>query len=387
MRERFLAIAERLGVAIRPEARAGSLSVADQQMIEIMRALVADHRVLVMDEPTAALGPAERRKLFDVIADLRRSGCSIIYISHDLDEVLRLADRVSVMRAGALIETAATASWTKARLVASMVGEVRAPTPRLHGASRAPDLIRVEGLKVPGRVSDVTLTLHQGEVLGLAGLVGSGRTEILRSIAGADPTATGRIVLDGATAPLFRSVRGAVDAGIMLVPEDRKGQGIVPLLSGDENVVLTDLRSVSRWGLVQSAKQRDRAEAVTIPLGFAPARLRPPIGTLSGGNQQKLVIGKCLHREPRILLLDEPTRGIDIGAKAEIFAAIQSLAARGMGVILVSSELEEVVAHSDRVVVLAQGRLIAELNGAEASVDNILGRIFAVEQQAGHGER
>ena len=383
MRDRFRDIARRLGVAIDPETRAGSLSIADQQMVEIMRALVAEHRVLIMDEPTASLGPAERAKLFDVIGDLRRGGGSIIYISHDLGEVLRLADRISVMRGGALIATAPVDRWTQASLVAAMVGDLRPPPARRDRAGTPrPALLGVTSLSVPGRVADISFALREGEILGIAGLVGAGRTEILRAIAGAEPGATGRITLDGRERPLFRSARAAVRAGISLVPEDRKLQGIVPLLPGDANVVLTDLGSVSRWGFVQRRARRERAERVTGPLGFRPERLKPPIGTLSGGNQQKLVIGKCLHGEPRILLLDEPTRGIDIGAKAEIFASIRALAQRGMGVILVSSELEEVVAHADRVLVLAQGRLAAEYEAASASVEAILRRIFAVEKAA-----
>ncbi len=382
MRRKFCEIAQRLGVTIDPDARAGGLSVADQQMLEIMRALVAEHRVLIMDEPTASLGPAERAKLFEVIGDLKSGGCSIIYISHDLDEVLRLADRVSVMRSGALVAVRPTAQWTKAKLVDAMVGDLRPASERRQQTHAGVELLRLTNLSIPGRVDSVSFTLRRGEIVGIAGLVGAGRTEILRAIAGAEPTARGHLTLDGTERPLFSSVHDAVRAGIALVPENRKGQGIVSLLPGYANVVLTDLRAQSRWGFVCRRDQQSRAEGVTVPLGFRPERLTAPIGTLSGGNQQKLVIGKCLHGEPRILLLDEPTRGIDIGAKAEIFAAIKALAASGIGVVLVSSELEEVVANADRVLVLARGRIVAELEGEAASVEAVLGRVFAVEKAA-----
>jgi ABC-type sugar transport system ATPase subunit len=346
-------------------------------MLEIMRALVADHVVFIMDEPTASLGPPERAKLFQVARDLRKAGRSIIYISHDLDEVLNISDRISVMRGGELVRSAPTTAWTKASLVDAMVGDVRGLPARQPQKDDRRELLHIESLTVPGRIDNVKMTLYRGEILGIAGLVGSGRSELLRAIAGVEENAVGRIVVDGRARALFHTAREAVDAGIAIVPEDRKNQGIIALLSGATNVVLSDLWAVSRFGIIQSERLRRRAGAITRPLGFASDRLQQAIGTLSGGNQQKLLIGRCLHRNPKIILLDEPTRGIDVGAKAEIFATIRMLAAQGVGVILVSSEIEEVVEHADRVLVLVRGTVVASLDAANATVEGVLTHIFA----------
>jgi ABC-type sugar transport system ATPase subunit len=382
MRQAFADLASRLGLGIDPDAPAGRLSIADRQMIEIMRALATHCRVLIMDEPTATLGPLERSKLFEVVRDLRRSGTAIIYISHDLDEVLEISDRISVMRNGALIETGLREHWTKDRMVRAMVGTVRAPAARETAAGRGKEILAVTGLTVPGRITDVSFSIHAGEILGLAGLVGSGRTEILRALAGAEPGATARFEMDGKAGPLPSSVRNAVVRGIVLVPEERKAQGFVPLLSGWRNVMLTDLPRASIAGFVRDAAANELATETMRPLGFATRRLHQPVRDLSGGNQQKLVIGKWLHRRPRVLLLDEPTRGVDIAAKAEIYESIRRLADDGLAVILVSSELQEVVEQSDRVLVLGGARIVAQLNRGEATVERLLSKIFAVEGTA-----
>jgi len=379
MRSQFLALAARLGLTIDPDVRAGSLSIADRQMIEIMRALTTRCRLLIMDEPTATLGPGERLKLFDVIGELRRNQTAIIYISHDLDEVLQISDRISVMRNGERVATAPSADWTKERLVAAMIGgKSAAPTVRTK-SSRAKDVLRVENLTAPGRVANVSFSVGEGEILGIAGLVGSGRTEILRALAGADPEASGQIALDGAIEDLPRNVRAAISKGIFLVPEDRKAQGFIPLLSGTRNVALTDLLCVSRFGIVSDKASAELAQTTARPLRFASERLDQAMRTLSGGNQQKLVIAKWLHRQPRVLLLDEPTRGVDIGAKAEIYAAIRLLAEKGLAVVLVSSEFQELIEQADRILVLARGGITAELSHEEATIKQILSRIFAVE--------
>jgi ABC-type sugar transport system ATPase subunit len=379
MRQNFLALCERLGLAIDPDALAGSLSIADRQMIEIMRALATECRLLIMDEPTAALGPAERSKLYGVIRDLSAQGVAILYISHDLDEVLDLSSRVSVMRGGRLVETADRDAWTKQRMVAAMIGNKHIPPQRRAGTASAEEILRIEDLVVPGRIEGVSLSLKRGEVLGIAGLVGAGRTEILAAIAGADPEASGRMTYDNKTGPLPANVRAAVQSGIVLVPEDRKRLGFVPLMAGWENVALTDLGRIARAGVVSRLDGLTLASDSTSPLGFNPERLAQPVGTLSGGNQQKLVIGKWLHRRPRVLLLDEPTRGVDIGAKAEIYASVRRLAEEGLSVILVSSELSEIVEQSDRILVLARRQVVAEFNAEEATVKRILSVIFTVE--------
>jgi ABC-type sugar transport system ATPase subunit len=379
MRNGFVALAKRLGLTIDPDIRAGSLSIADRQMIEIMRALTTRCRLLIMDEPTAALGPSERLKLFEVVAELRREGTAIIYISHDLDEVLRISDRISVMRNGELVATAARADWTKERMVAAMIGGKSAVSFPRAKTERGKEVLRVEDLVVPGRLAGVSFSVGEGEILGVAGLVGSGRTELLRAIAGADPRASGRLALNGVSEGLFASVRAAVAKGIVLVPEDRKAQGFIPLLSGTRNVALTNLPSISRAGIVSDTASAALAQATTQPLRFAPDRLGQAVRTLSGGNQQKLVIGKWLHRKPKLLLLDEPTRGVDIGAKAEIYAAIRRLAEDGLAVILVSSEFQELIEQADRMIVLARGGVTATLSREKATIERILSLIFAVE--------
>ncbi|MGD9913483.1 MAG: sugar ABC transporter ATP-binding protein [Rhizobiaceae bacterium] len=383
LKEEFLALARRLGLSIDPDAPAGELSVADRQMIEIMRALATDCRVLIMDEPTATLGPAERAKLYEVVRELRMQGVAIIYISHDLDEVLELSDRISVMRAGRLVATDLREGWSKERMVGAMIGEKQLrPAPRSR-RDASEELLRVEDLRVPGRIDGISFSVNKGEIVGIAGLVGAGRTEVLRAIAGADPSATGRLTLGGMASGLYANVRSAIRDGIVLVPEDRKRYGFVPLLSGVDNVALTDLAKVTGGtGVVRRYASSELAKGTTRALGFNPDRLGQPVGTLSGGNQQKLVIGKWLHRAPRLLLLDEPTRGVDIGAKAEIYASIRALADQGLSVILVSSELEEVAEQSDRVLVLARQGLVATLSREEATVERMLSLIFAVEGAA-----
>ena len=382
MERRFRALCAEFDVSIAPGARAGSLSVANQQMLEIMRALEAEHRILIMDEPTASLGPHEREKLYETVRRLRDGGTAIIYITHDLDEVLMLCDRVSVMRDGALVASDAAVGWTKETLVGAMLGVAVARAQPREPNEGVEEVLRVEGLSVPGLVHDVSFGLRKGEILGIAGLVGAGRTEILRSLAGCQPGASGRLYLDGAARPLPPNVRAALALGIALAPEDRKVEGLVLSQSGHVNVTLTDLGKVARGPFLRFDKRRREAEAIARSLAFDPARLGAPTRTLSGGNQQKLVVGKWLHRPPRVLLMDEPTRGIDVGAKAEMFAVMRRLAREGMSVILVSSEIEEVLDNADRVLVLAKGRQRALLPRAEATLARVLKLIFAVEDTA-----
>jgi ABC-type sugar transport system ATPase subunit len=382
MEKRFAELAAWMGLKIPAHAKAGTLSVANQQMLEIMRAVQAEQSILIMDEPTAPLGPYERSRLYDLIARLKANWVSIIFISHDLDEVLKLCDRVSVMREGLLVETRAAAKWTKDTLVQAMLGDVQIAAAPKQARSNGRELLQVKGLALPGSVSDLSFSLGEGEVLGIAGLVGAGRTEVLRCIAGAEPAAEGAMWLSGVDRPLPKTVREAIRLGIALAPEDRKRQGLVLSRSSLSNLMLADLEGIAVGPLVDRKKTRSRGEALARQLGFNPKRLGVDALNLSGGNQQKLVLGKWLNRKPRILLLDEPTRGIDLGAKQEIFQTIRRLSAEGMGVILVSSDLEEVVEHSDRILVMARGRQIGLLDGEDATVERILNLIFAVENRA-----
>jgi ABC-type sugar transport system ATPase subunit len=382
MERRFGELAQSLGVEIAPRARAGSLSVANQQMLEIMRALQAEHRILIMDEPTASLGPQERMRLHDTVRRLKQAGTSIIYISHDLAEVLALCEQISVMRDGRLVASKPVSGWTADALVAEMLGEALSELKRPHQAPSGKPLLRLEKVSVAGAVHDVSFTLGQGEILGIAGLVGAGRTELLRAIAGCQQSARGELEIDGKRRPLPGSPREAIRLGIALAPEDRKGQGLVLTQSGLVNMTLTDMGKVARFGWVRRGSQQEAAGAIARSLRFDPARLRHLSATLSGGNQQKLVVGKWLHRRPRVLLMDEPTRGIDVGAKAEMFEVIHRLAEEGMAVVLVSSEIEEVLDHSDRILVLSKGRVMAELTHEEASMERVLNLAFATERVA-----
>jgi ABC-type sugar transport system ATPase subunit len=373
----------RLGLAIDPDAPAASLSVANQQMLEIMRALAADHRILIIDEATASLGPSERERLYETIRGLRAGGVATLYVSHDLDEVLALCDRVSVMRDGELVATEPVGHWTKEHLVTAMVGHVLVKPPRQHRTIAEEEVLRVEGLSVPGVLEGISFTLRRGEILGLGGLVGSGRSALMRALAGADANANtnGRLFVSGQERRWPRTVRSALALGIALAPEERKSQGLVPSLSAAANVSLTELRTVATGPVLRERRRLQRAAEIMRPLAFDAGRLRDPAGSLSGGNQQKLVVGKWLHRRPDVLLLDEFTRGIDVGAKAEMLAVVTRLAAEGMSIMVVSSELEDLVELADRVLVLARGRLIGELGQADASVERILRLVFGVGEQ------
>jgi ABC-type sugar transport system ATPase subunit len=375
---RFRDLAESLGADISPGARAGSLSVADQQLLEIMRALSLDQRILIMDEPTTALGGPERDRLYTIISDLRRKGLAIIFISHDLDEVLTVCDRVTVMRDGELVATKAVKDWSKGSLVGAMLGDASLSPVRRRSGDSGAEVLRVEGLSIPGVVESLTFSLHKGEILGVAGLIGSGRTEILRALAGADRGAQGRFFLNGKECQLPRSVSHSLDYGIALAPEDRKAQGLILGLDGVANVTIANLAVTSRYGVIEERKRYEQAAEISSGVGFFVERLRAPVGTLSGGNQQKLVISKWLNCRPKILLLDEPTQGIDVGAKAEMFSMIAEFAAAGMSVIFVSSEFEEVVNMADRVLVIGNGDLLGELPHETASVKQILDLLFNV---------
>jgi rhamnose transport system ATP-binding protein len=382
-RRTFRQLTTRLGLTIDPDVRAASLSVANQQMLEIMRALAADHRILILDEPTASLGPAERERFYETIRGLREERVATVYVSHHLDEVLALCDRVSVMRDGELVATESVERWTKERLVTAMLGHVLLKPPPQRRTIAEEEVLRVEGLSVPGVLDDISFTLRRGEILGLGGLVGSGRTELLRALAGADADADGRLFVRGQERPWPRTVRNALALGIALAPEERRLQGLVLSLSAAANISLTDMQTVASGPVLRERRRLRRAAEILRPLAFDASRLREPAGSFSGGNQQKLVVGKWLHRRPDVLLMDELTRGIDIGAKAEMLAVVTRLAAEGMSIIIVSSELEELVEGADRVLVLARGRLIGELGHADVSVERILRLVFEVEEQAG----
>jgi ribose transport system ATP-binding protein len=369
-------IGERIGLTADLRKPAATLSPADQRLVMIGRALVRDVRLLIMDEPTASLPEDEVELLLGVLRNLRDDGVTVIYISHRLEEVLTLTDRTTVMKDSRFVATRPTAELDKHELMTLIVGrELNEIFPDRGAAPTGAPLVSVRGLSA-GRVRDISFDLLPGEVLGLAGLVGSGRTEVVRMLFGADPREAGTIEIDGKPVHI-RSPRDAIQHGLALLPEDRRNQGGVVQLSVAANVTLPSLRrfSVGRTVLRQQAERRAVAERVT-ELSIVTPSTRQPLKFLSGGNQQKALIAKWLMTGARVFIFDEPTVGIDIGAKREIYALIAGLAEQGAGVIVISSELEEVVGLCRRVLVLREGHMVGELTGAEVSEASILNLCF-----------
>ncbi|AZC13225.1 sugar ABC transporter ATP-binding protein [Microbacterium sp. ABRD28] len=378
-RRRFADLCMRLGVEIDASARAGDLSTSQQQLLEIMRALARDRRLVIMDEPTASLGPADIARLHGVIRDLRGKGVTVIYVSHDLDAVLDVCDDVSVMRAGRVVETRGSAAWTADALVAAMIGAVDLDAADAPARPPGQVALRVEGLRAPG-VDLPHLELRAGEIVGIAGLVGSGRSRLLRTLAGADRARTGTLEVAGRAVRWPSTPRRAQRLGITLAPEDRKVQGLVLERPSSWNVALGAFRRAAAGGIVTRRGLLRWSRRFTARVALPEQRLAVPVGTLSGGNQQKVLLARQISRSPRLLLLDEPTRGIDVGAKAQVFRMLRTLADEGMAVAWVSSELEEIARHSDRILVLSQGRAVAELS-AGAAVHDILTHAFTGAQR------
>jgi ribose transport system ATP-binding protein len=361
------------------EALAGCLRVGDCQLVEIAKALSLDASILVMDEPTSALTEAESARLERSIARLRAAGTTILYISHKMDEVFRLADRITVLRDGRHVMTVDRAATTPQQITGWMVGRDIAGhefhTPRSPGAK----LLAIRGLTLPWpehprgyRLRDVALDLHAGEILGVAGLMGAGRTELLETIFGAaEPTWTGHILLDGKPVR-FTHPREACAAGIGMVTEDRKRLGLFPDLDVAGNVSLCSLQQAARGGLLSRTREEALVAGPIRETGVKTPGPHAAITGLSGGNQQKCIIGRWLLTKPRILLLDDPTRGIDVGAKAELYGLIDRLCRNGLGVILTSSELPELLTLADRIIVLAEGRLTAEFSRHDATEQKIV---------------
>ena len=377
MRRRFEELCARLGISIAAATVAGTLSVADQQMLEILRALQSKARILALDEPTSALAPPERDALFARLRELRADGVTILLVSHNLDEVLAIADRISVCRDGELVRTAPVDTWTKASLVAAMLGHDLQQGDRRLARKTARPLLEATGIIVPDKIESVSLSVSPGEIVGIGGLVGSGRTTLLRTLAGLEPRASGRLAIDGKVRSLPTAPARALALGIALIPEDRR-QGLVFELTAQENIVLGDLSATAIAGFISERRLHRRAAAAIRGYDFNLRRLGMNASSLSGGNQQKLLLARWRHRKVRVLLADEPTRGIDIGAKEEILRNLRSLADQGLAIVFVSSELEEVAAVSDRIVVLSAGREAGNLN-AGASVSDILSAAFSLE--------
>jgi ribose transport system ATP-binding protein len=366
------ALAE-LGIALPLDRKARRLSVAEQQLTEIAKALVRHARLIVMDEPTAALTDRETDALFALIAKLKAEGVAFVYISHRLEELPRIADRITVIRDGRAIETRAASAMPQDDLIRLMVGRaLEAHFPELPAVAQdAPVRLAVRDLRAASNVNGVSFEVRAGEIVGLAGLVGAGRTEIVRAIAGADVPTGGNVAIDGRVVAV-RSPHAAIAAGIAFITEDRKAQGLVLGMTVRENTTLAHLRAYSRGPFVDRA-----AEVAVTDQEIAELHIRTPsseqaVRNLSGGNQQKVVLAKWLTGDARVFLFDEPTRGVDVGAKAEIYGLMLQLLARGAGIVMVSSELPEVLGMSHRVLVVRDGRIAAEFARADATPAGVI---------------
>ncbi|MFF9909804.1 sugar ABC transporter ATP-binding protein [Streptomyces sp. NPDC013457] len=369
------ALLKRLGhPEIDPARRVGDLSAAQQQIVSMARALSHDVRLIVMDEPSAALDPDEVDNLFRIVADLTADGVAVVYISHRLEEIRRIGDRVTVLKDGRAVAGGLPAASTPTRdIVALMTGrnvEYVFP-PRPSQPPAATPVLQLQGLAREGEFAPVDLEVRPGEIVGLAGLVGSGRSEILETVYGARKATAGRVVVDGRTLRPG-SVRDAVRAGLGLAPEERKAQGLLMLESVTRNVSVSTLARFSRAGWIDRTGEREAARAATRELSLRPDNPDAPIRTLSGGNQQKAVLARWLLRGCRVLLLDEPTRGVDVGARAELYAVIRRLADDGLAVLLVSSEVPEVLGLADRVLVLREGRVVHTAPARELDEHRVL---------------
>lgn len=362
----------RLGVGghISPRAKAGTLTAAQRQMVEIVRAIKANVSVLALDEPTSSLSEADSAHLFDIVEQFRRADVGIIYVSHRLPEVLKLADRIAILRDGKLVAIRAKGETSEAELVSLMVGRDLAG--RFEHASHvtADVALRVEGLTT-ARVSDVSFEVRKGEVVGFAGLVGAGRTDLAKALFGMDTILSGKVYVNGKAARV-ESPKAAIRAGIGLTPEDRKREALVMARTVRENITLVILRTITRLNFVNR-----RAEGRVVSQLVERLRIRTPsaeqeVSKLSGGNQQKVVLARWLARRPDVLMLDEPTRGVDVGAKAEIYKLIHEMAADGIAVLFISSELPEVLGVCDRIIVMQGGRITGEMPAAAATEESVL---------------
>ncbi|NBE06047.1 sugar ABC transporter ATP-binding protein [Paragemmobacter ruber] len=371
MREGAARLLAGIGAQIDPGARLGDLGIASRHMVAIARALSIEARVVILDEPTAALSHKEIHELYDLVEKLKRQGKAILFISHKFDEIFRIADRYTVFRDGQFVAEGRMAEVTEGALVQMMVGRsVDQIFPaRVHNVG-AP-VLTVAGYSHPTEFADISFTLHRGEILGFYGLVGAGRSEVMQALFGITTPSKGACRVDDQVR-VIRSTAEAVDAGIVYVPEDRGRQGAVKGLPIFQNVTLPSLGAVSRAGFLRMAEELALARDYTRRLDLRAAALDQDVGLLSGGNQQKVVIAKWLATRPRVIILDEPTKGIDIGSKAAVHAFMAELAAEGLSIIMVSSEIPEVLGMSDRVIVMREGRIVDEVSGERMTPETLV---------------
>lgn len=366
------AILDELNIGLEPQQIVGELPVSKQQMVEIAKALSTNARILIMDEPTSALTAREIEDLFRIIKDLKAKGCGIVYISHRLEELQHIVDRVTIMRDGQYITSMNFQDVTMDEMIAHMVGrEIKEKFPRVS-CEKGKKVLEVKHLNAGPMVRDVSFDLYEGEIVGFAGLMGAGRTETTRAIFGVDPKTGGEIILDGREVKIYKP-EDAIKAGIVLAPEDRKKDGLCTKLSIRHNIALPNLDLIcSKLGVVSSAKEQEMCSRVVKDLKVKTPNVEVSAGNLSGGNQQKIVVGKWLARDSRVVIFDEPTRGIDVAAKVEIYNLMNDLKKQGIAVMFVSSEMPEVMGIADRIIVMCDGRITGELSAQEATQNQIL---------------
>ena len=381
MREEAGGILRELGADFGADTPVLGLGVADRQLLEIAKALSSSARLLIMDEPTAALSPHEVDRLFAIVRDLRERGVAVIYISHRLEEVAAIADAVTVLRDGQHIATRPAAELSQHEIIRLMVGRSLDALFPKEEAEIGEVVFKAQGLTRRGTFSDVSFELRRGEIVGLAGFVGAGRTEVARAIFGIDPLEAGELWIDGrAFRP--RSPRAALSRGLAYLPEDRLHQGLVQSMSIRDNVGMAVLPGLSPAGILRPGRERALARRFMDQLRIKATTPAQTVRSLSGGNQQKVVLAKWLAAEPRILLLDEPTHGVDVGTKADVHRTISQLAKQGLTILLISSELPEVLGMSDRILVMREGRLVAEFSRAEATQERVIQAAAGVEEAA-----
>ncbi len=362
---------DQLGVHLDLKIKARTLSIAQQQMVEIARALSMNARILIMDEPTSALTLSEVAELFRIVRSLRDSGTAVLFISHRLEELFEIADRVTVLRDGAYVDTRSMAGVTQDELIRMMVGRQVTDLFPKKEAERGEVALRVRNLSRKGSFEDVSFDLHHGEILGMAGLVGAGRTEVSQAICGVEPATSGTIEIEGRPVEIT-TPQQAMQYGLALVPEDRQHHGLVPPMDITDNITLPRLPRFTRRGWLRNKEARQAAYDSANRMEVKATTVWQKVRELSGGNQQKVVLAKWLSTNPRILILDEPTRGIDIGTKAAVHSLMSDLAAQGMAILMISSELPEVLGMSDRILVMREGRVTGLFERSEATQEKIL---------------
>ncbi len=365
-------ILDNLNIDISPDTIVGDLAVSKQQMVEIAKALSTNAKVLIMDEPTSALTSKEIDDLFLIIRKIRSEGCGIVYISHRLEELEHIVDRVTILRDGQFIKSMDFTSTTLEEIIANMVGrEIKEKFPRVQ-CKKGEKILEVKNLNAGRMVRDVSFDLYAGEIVGIAGLMGAGRTETTRAIFGIDPKESGEIILDGKTITINKPL-DAIQAGIVLAPEDRKKDGLCTKLSVRDNISLPNLDILcNTLGIVDRKREHSMSEKAVSDLKIKLPTTEVDAGSLSGGNQQKVVVAKWLARNSRVVIFDEPTRGIDVAAKVEIYNLMNELKEQGIGVLFVSSEMPEVMGISDRIIVMCDGKITGEMPTSEATQDSIL---------------